>query len=564
MFMMFNRALIFLIFVFSFSSISAQTARPDFNRKQTYDAQHYKIQTSFNHAKREIYGDTTITLKPLAVNFTSVEFDAAGLAFKKVTLDPSGMELKYRTAGDRVIVTLDKAYAPADTVSVRLIYTATRPKKGVYFNDLLTEDGQEVHPAQIYTQGEPDEHRHWFPSFDFPSDKATTEQIITTEKSNTVIANGELLSQKENADGTMTWHYKMPVPHAVYLVSFIIGKYAKVEEKYRDISLSYYVYPGREDIVPKAYGNTKEMMQVFEDLTGVAYPFNKYDQTMVSAFNFGGMENITATTMADTEIFAANVSFLQGNVEDLVSHELAHSWFGNLVTCRNWAELWLNEGFATFMEAAWREKKYGRKDYMRQVLEDANSFMTQDAVLPNSHGLFNRTANNVSALFDHAGVTYNKGGAVVHTLREQIGDEAFWKAINTYLTRHRLGSVESTDLKKAMEETAGQDLTWFFDQWVYGLGYPKLNVTQTWNPRRKILTLIVTQTQKIGGLNTAAYRLPMDVEFVVPNNPVRKEKLEVTKRTQVFTFKLPAKPTSTTFDRDNKIPVKSVKLAVLR
>lgn len=555
-----------LIIVILASVCAAQT-RPDFNRKQTYDVQHYKIATSFDRSKREVIGDTTVTLKPLAANFSMLELDALALSFKNVTLDPAGTDLKFRTEGDKVFVTLDKAYGPADTISVRLTYTA-RPKKGVYFNAPQIEEGVEQRSAQIYTQGEPDEHRQWFPSFDFPSDKATTEQIITAEKEFTVIANGELISKTDNANNTTTWHYKMNVPHSSYLISFVIGKYAKVEAKYKDIPLGYYVYPGREQIVEKAYKNTGEMMRIYEELTGLVYPYNKYDQAMVGAFNFGGMENITATTMSDNDIFYANVSFMQGGVEDLVSHELAHSWFGNLVTCKNWAELWLNEGFATFMEAAYREKKYGRSEYMDKIQNDADQFITFAATHPNAHGLFNRTAGNVNALFDSPAVTYNKGGAVVHMLREQVGDAAFWKGINAYLNKHKLANVESSDLQKAMEEASGQDLGWFFDQWVYGTGFPKLSVTQAWNARTKTLSLTVTQTQKASSLTPSAFKLPMKVSFLgqtgkdVVADSVQE--INVGKRTETFTFKLDRKPKALVFDKESKIPLKSVKVVALK
>ncbi len=542
---------------------SAQTARPDFNRKSVYDVQHYRIKTSFDTATKTVIAETAITFKPLAANLSSVEFDQAGLSFKSVSLDGSNVPLTFRTAGEKIIVALDKSYGPNDTVAIRFIYTAVRPKKGVYFVEPLVEGGTERRSAQIWTQGEPDEHRHWFPSFDFPSDKATSEQIITADKVFTVIANGQLLEKKENADGTITWHYKMPVQHSSYLISFAIGKYVRVEEKYKDIPLGYYVYPGSEAIVPKAFGNTKEMMRIFEEITGVPYPYNKYDQTIVAAFNFGGMENITATTMADTEIFAANVDFLRGNIEDLVSHELAHSWFGNLVTTKNWAELWLNEGFATFMEAAYREKMYGRKDYLRMVAQDAEEFLAEDLTLPKNHGLFNLEANNVAGLFDHAGVTYSKGGAVIHTLRVQLGEENFWKAINTYLNRHKFGSVETTDLKKVMEETSGQNLGWFFDQWVYGLGHPALTATPVWNPRSRTLTLTVTQTQRPARLVSQAFRMPMEVEFKIAGES-DIHPLEVSKRTQVFSFELASKPTSVVIDPNLRVPVKTVKVNPIR
>jgi aminopeptidase N len=540
---------------------AAKPARPDFNRPQTFDAQHYAIRTSFDHAGKRVFGDTTVSVKPLKADFRTLELDSVDIAYSQVTLEPGGTALQHRLAPDKIIITLDKAYGPQDTINVRLKYTA-QPKKGVYF--VPEEEGPEGrgHSRQIWTQGEPDEARHWFPSFDFPSDKATTEQILTFEKGFSVIANGELVSRKENPDNTETWHYRMPVPHTTYLVSFIIGKYSKIEDKYRDIPLGYYVYPGIERIVPKAYGETKQMFAAFEELTGVPYPYNKYDQTIVSHFQFGGMENITATTMADTEIFFAEFQFGQGPVRDLVSHELAHSWFGNLVTCKNWAELWLNEGFATFMEAAYLEKSQGRKAYIEKVRTDAASYLVDDLMNRRKHGLFNQRADDVTSLFDNPNTTYHKGGAVVHTLREQVGNEAFWKGINAYLNRHKFGSVETTDLRRAMEEASGQDLGWFFDQWVYGTGAPRLTVRQTYSPRARTLTLAVTQTQRADALTPAAFRLPLTVSVATANGSTDHQ-IDVTKRVQTFTLPVAQRPRSVEIDRDEKIPLKTVKMQKL-
>lgn len=538
-------------------SLFAQTPRRDFNRPQTFDAQHYIIRTSFDRAAKKVLGDTTISLKPLNAGFSSVELDAEDLAFESVKLEPEGRDLKFAALRGKVVVTLDKAYGPSDVISIRLKYTAS-PKKGVYF-----VDADQTHSAQIWTQGEPDEARHWFPSFDFPSDKATTEQIITVDGGDVVVANGELLSRRPNSNGSTTWHYKMPVPHAVYLVSFVIGRYNKIEEKYKDIPLGYYIYPGREATARRAYAETKDMMQIMEDLTGVAYPYNKYDQTVVASFQFGGMENITATTMADTEIFFADFDFGIGPVRDLVSHELAHSWFGNLVTCRNWAELWLNEGFATFMEAAYLERSRDRATYMAKIRSDAGEFLAGDSSNRRRHGLFNHRADEVSALFDNASTTYQKGSAIVHTLREQVGNDAFWKAIKIYLDRHRFGSVETTDLQRVMEEASGQDLKWFFDQWIYGGGSPRLDVSQSYNARQRTVTLTISQTQSADGLTPSIFRLPLDIEI---KSGVRatNEKIDLTKRIQTFTIKVPARPTNLTIDKEEKIPVKTVKIRPLR
>jgi aminopeptidase N len=554
---------IFFVFILTFSAFVsanfAQTARPNFNRSSNYDVQHYIIRVSFDRAAEKVFGDTTVQLKPTTTNFNRFALDAASLNFESVKLEPENKDLKFSVSGDKISIDLDKTYSPTDLISIRFKYTAT-PKKGIYFVDTMEENGKIIRDAQIWTQGETEEAHHWFPSFDFPSDKATTEQIITADKGETVIGNGELLSRRENADGSVTFHYKMPVPHTTYLVSFVVGKYVKISDKYRDIPLGFYVYPGRESFVKTAYGTTKDMFRVFEELTKINYPFNKYDQTIVANFNFGGMENVTATTMADTEIFASAFSFAKPGVEDLVSHELAHSWFGNLVTCKNWAELWLNEGFATFMEAAFREKMYGRADYIRKIRSDAQQFIIDDAVNQNRHGLFNQLARPDDSIFDTT--TYQKGGAVVHTLRETVGDEAFWRAVNVYLNRHKFGSVETEDLQAAMEEASGKKLDWFFRQWVYGAGSPKLEVKQTYNAGTKTLKLTVTQTQKIDKITPDAFILPLDVEIKTAAGVV-SETIDVKNRVDNFTFKLNGKPTDIKIDKNEKVPIKTVKISPL-
>ena len=356
-----------------------------------------------------------------------------------------------------------------------------------------------------------------------------------------MIGNGELVDTRKNSDGTETWHYKMPVPHSTYLVSFVIGKYAKIEDRYKEVPLGFYVYPGREATGRKAFGKTKEMMRIFEAETGIAFPFNKYDQTIVSSFQFGGMENITATTMADTEIFFADFDFGEATVTDLVSHELAHSWFGNLVTCRNWAELWLNEGFATYMEAVYREKAYDRDSYLRKIRADAANFLVDDSVNRKRHALFNQRAVDVTSLFDNASTTYHKGGVVLHMLREQVGSRPFWKGVNTYLNRHKYGSVESTDLRRAMEEASGQNLEWFFDQWVYKAGAPKLDIRQTYNTGSKTLNVTVSQTHRADSITPAVFRLPLDIRIKTATEEF-DHMIDVTKRIETFSFKVPVKP----------------------
>jgi aminopeptidase N len=544
-----------LIALFS-AAIPAQFAKPDMNRPRSYDVQHYIIGVSFDRAKKTVFGDTTIRFKPLKSPMAIAEFDAVNLSFESVKLEPGDKDLKYRTSGGKVTVTLDRTYSSDETVAVRFKYSTVSPKKGIYFVDATS--GPESAPYQIWTQGEAQEARYWFPSFDDPGDKATSEEYITAEKGQSVIGNGELVGQTDNSDNTTTFHYQMPVPYSTYLTSFVIGTYVKKTDSHDSIPLGFYVYPGKEQIVPVAFSRTKDMMQAFENVTGVKFPFNKYDQVIIRNFNFGGMENITATTLADTEVFFANFDFGKAVVQDLVSHELSHSWFGDMVTCRNWSELYLNEGFATFMEAVAREKLYGRDSYLRKVRSDAEQFMADDTVNKRRHGLFNRLADpSNDSLFDTT--TYQKGGTVIHMLRETIGDDAFWKGINIYLTRHRFDNVETADLRKAMEEASGKKLDWFFEQWIYGAGYPKLDIRQQFSPGTKTLKLTVSQVQRLDNITPHAFTLPLELEITTAGG-VKQETINITKRVDSFTIKLDGKPTGLKIDKDEKIPLKTVRV----
>jgi len=548
----------FILFIFLLSAFlqfsQAQTVTPDFNRTRTFDVQHYLIRTSFDRKNKTIFGETTISLKPLKNGFNSVELDAANLKFESVKLESGEKDLQFETGNEKITIALGKDYSPKDLIKIRLKYS-TKPKKGIYFVNAERSGETLLHDAQIWTQGEAEESRYWFPSYDFPDDKATTEQFLTVESGETAISNGELIETLQNSDGTKTFHFKMNLPHSVYLTSFIISKYVKFADSYKNIPLAVYLYPGKEYLNKQVFGNTKEMMRIYEELTGIAFPFNKYDQTIVANFELGGMENITATTLSARDVFFSDTN--RSVVEDIISHELSHSWFGNLVTCRNWAELWLNESFATFMESAYREKMYGRSDYLRKIREDAREYFDEESRMDRKHGLFNRLARSEGSMFD--GVTYQKGSAVIHTLRETVGDRVFWKAINIYLNKHKLGNVETADLKAAFENVSKKDLDWFFDQWVYGTGYPKLEVSYRYNAETKKLDLNVRQTQKPENSTIPAFIMPLDIEITTLTG-VSYNQIMITKRDETFSVRLNSAPTEIVFDKDLKIPLKTLKI----
>jgi aminopeptidase N len=516
----------------------------NFPPTRTYDVLHYLIRTRFDVPARTVIGDETITLKPLAAGFNSFALDAADMQIESTTLSPSNVTLQWTQSPDKLFITLDRAYAPGDSLSIRIQYRA-QPRRGLFF--VAARKGQTFsRPAQIWTQGEPEDNHRWFPCYDYPDDKATTEQYITTGASEIAISNGALMETTNNADGTHTFHWMMNQPHSTYLTSLVVGDYVKLTDAYKNIPLEYYTYKGTENTALRAFSETPEMMQLFTQLLNYEYPYSKYAQTIVQAFFFGGMENITATTHADTEILGSVPSEA---TEELISHELSHSWFGDLVTCKSWKHLWLNEGFATFMEAVFKEHKEGHDAYLLQMRENARLYLLEDPARYRRPIVYDRY-RTATELFD--ATLYQKGGFILHMLRETVGDEIFWKALNTYLNEFKYGSVETADLQRTFERVSGRRLDWFFNQWVYGAGYPELRVRYSYNPPSRLLTLNVEQTQTPDATTPAVFRLPLEIEVTTASG-ARTERIEINERTQRFTFKLDGKPLMIRFDKRSAI-----------
>ncbi|HEX8175315.1 MAG TPA: M1 family aminopeptidase [Pyrinomonadaceae bacterium] len=519
--------------------------------QRTYDVQHYTIRTRFDVPNKTVYGDTTVMLRPLASGFLSFDLDATGMEFESVKLEPDGKALRWTQAPNKLSITLDRSYTASDTVAVRIRYRTT-PEKGLYFVPAspATRYRRYTKPAQIWTQGEPEENHFWFPCYDFPDDKATSEQYITTGANETAISNGELLETTNNPDGTRTFHWKMEQPHSSYLISMVVGNYVKLTDSYRNIPIEYYTYPGTEAKARAAFGRTPQMMQFFSDRFQFGFPFNKYAQTIVANFIFGGMENITATTQADTEILSGPDDEPSDGADNLVSHELSHSWFGNIATAKDWANLWVNEGFATFFEAAYKEHAAGRDAYMEEMDGNASAYFSEDSYQYRRPIVSNRYLKPVD-LFD--ATLYKKGGVVVHMLREVVGDDVFWKALNAYLNEFKYQNTEARDVQRVFERVSGKNLDWFFDQWLYKAGYPELRVRQSYNPQTRQLALDVEQTQTPDALTPSVFRLP-GIEIEIGTTRGRKtERIDVTKRSERFTFTLDSRPRMVVFDKGQRV-----------
>lgn len=487
-------------FLVLLSIAAAPIAAQDFGRRERpYDAQHYRIEVSFDEAAGIVRGTTTITLRPLRSAFRVAEFDAVSMRIEAVTL-PSGPALQYRNDSARLSVTLDRAYAYGEKVTLRVRYQC-KPERGLYF--IAPNASHPADPSQIWTQGQGEDNRHWFPCYDYPNDKATTEVIMTVRGDYETLSNGVLKSRKKNADGTVTWHWAQEQPHSVYLVMLAAGHYKVYEDSWAGIPVRSYHYPADPIAdVRRAYSTTAEMLKFFSEKIGIRYPWPKYAQIPVAHYLYGGMENTTATVLNDTRVVVDPRTAQDISPEGLIAHELAHQWWGDYLTYIDWNNAWLNEGFATYFQQCWTQYKHGEDEFAYQRREGVRGYTDWC----DSEGRVPVVSAGPNSRHNH----YAKGAAVLHMLRLELGEELFWRVMKAYGEKFAFGSVETNDLKRVIEDVTGRNLQWFFSQWVLKAGYPDVRVTQRWDAGRKQLTLSFRQVQKIDSL-CGTFRLTIPV-----------------------------------------------------
>jgi aminopeptidase N len=523
---------------------------------RNYDTQHIKLDLRFDWEREQALGTATITFTPLTTNLNSVEFDAANMTFSSVKL-ANGTPLKYEPymSHEKLRITLDRAYQPTDTVTVVIAYNTNGVSKeqglggfgrGLTFIKPSPEDP--TRPKQIWSQGETEFNHYWFPCYDHPNDFATTEISATVEKPLMVVSNGKLIETKNNKDGTRTFHWKIDTPHASYLTSIVVGEYAAVEGNYAGVPVITYVYPNEVKEGQVTAARLPEMVKFFSEKTGVKYPYPKYAQTVTRDFG-GGMENISATTQTDVMIHDERTT-LDRDQDGLQSHELAHQWFGDYVTCRAWSDIWLNESFATYFQAMWDEHRWGRDDFIYRDVKGNQDAYYATWARGQRRPIVTSNYADKDAIFDN--YAYPRGGAVLHMLRRALGEENWWRAINHYLTKYANQPVETEQFRIAIEEATGQPMDWFFEEWLYKMGHPVFRVSEDYNEGTKTLTLKVRQEQKPDPNSdypqVTFFRTPVEIE-IGTNSSTRVERVLVEpKEEQTFTFTVDSKPTLVNFD----------------
>ncbi len=508
-----------------------------FGRPRAFDVEQLTVELSFDLAAHAVDATATLTVARKNPSAETLVLDAVGFLLHGVT-DGDGRALEHRYDGDQLHVTLAEGAVGARYV-VRVRYRAV-PQRGLYF--MGPAEHRPARPWQVWSQCQDEDARYWIPCHDFPNVRMSTEFIVHAPEGWHVLSNGTLVSRAPaegkhgmnpaligaTGPGLERWHWQQREPHVAYLMTLVAGRFNEIVADMPSLSVRYYVDPGREEDGKRSFGRTPEMIAHFEKLFGVKFPWAKYHQIAVHDFTFGGMENTSATTMTDRILLDARAA-LDNTADDIVAHELAHQWFGDLVTCRDWSHAWLNEGFATFCENLDAEKKHGWDEYRYSLEEHAHGYLSEDG------GRYRRpivcsTYNNPIDLFDRH--LYEKGGWVLHMLRCELGDEQFFAGVRRYLEKHRGSIVETRDLLRAMEEESGRSLEGFFDQWVYRAGHPEMDVKASHDRDSGLLTVRVKQKQTVDAV-TPLFRFALDVA-IVHGRDEQTHSLEVSGAEHVF------------------------------
>ncbi|MDO4225657.1 MAG: M1 family aminopeptidase, partial [Bergeyella zoohelcum] len=512
---------------------------------KTTELKHTKLKVKFDFEKEQMHGEEWLTASPYFYPSDSLVLNAKAMLIHEVALDKNGNKapLKYDYKDNLLKINLDKTYQKNQDYTIYIKYTA-RPNevkgegnvaisdaKGLYFINAQGKDPDK--PTQIWTQGETESNSVWFPTIDKPNQKTTQEIYMTVPDRFVTLSNGLMKSSVKETGGLRTDHWVMDKKHAPYLFFMGVGDFSVIQDKWRNISVDYYVEKEYAPYAKEIFGNTPEMIEFFSKLLGYDYPWSKYSQLVGRDFVSGAMENTTAVIHAEQAHQKTGDLVDENQWEEIIAHELFHHWFGDLVTTESWANLTVNESFATYSQYLWNEYKYGKDlaDYSLKKTTDAY-FSDPDNI---SKDLVRFNYHNRGDMFDT--VSYNKGSGILHMLRQYLGDAAFFAGINDYLKSNEYGTGEAHQMRLYLEKIIGKYLNWFFSQWFFGSGHPKLSYSYTFEPVKKEVTLSVSQNQ-LGDF----FEFPLAIDVYDNGKPTRKNVWVNAKSTNEFRFSVSKNP----------------------
>ncbi len=509
------------------------------------ELKHTKLRVNFDYAKEQMNGEAWITASPYFYASDSLVLDAKAMLIHEVALDRNGTKspLKYSYSNDMLKINLDKSYNRTQDYTVYIKYTA-RPNevtqtgsaaitdaKGLYFVNAQGADSDK--PVQIWTQGETEASSAWFPTVDKPNQKTTQEIYMTVPDKYVTLSNGLMKSSVKDGKGMRTDHWVQDKKHAPYLFFMGVGDYAIVKDKWRNIAVDYYVEKEYEPYAKQIFGNTPEMLEFFSTKLKYDYPWSKYAQITARDYVSGAMENTTAVLHQEAAQQKPGDLIDENRWEDVIAHEAFHHWFGNIVTAESWSNLTVNESFANYSEYLWNEHKYGKDFADYTLMKAAQGYYADPANITKDLVRFNY--HSKEDMFD--GVSYNKGGSTLHMLRNYLGDEAFFGGLNDYLRTNEYGTGEASQVRLSLEKVSGKDLNWFFNQWFYGSGHPKISYTSTYEPVKKQVTVTLSQNQA-----GDAFEFPLAVDVYENGKPTRRNVWVNAKSRTIFSFPVTKNP----------------------
>ena len=514
--------------------------RPD----RTVDFEHLRLELKIFMNEQRLEGVAHYEFRPIHGQVKSIRFDAMRMDIVSVS-SPFQPSLKWTYSEDALHVDFPAPLPMDATASIAITYSAKPPQSNPVWWDtsMFFTDSRHVvaqNADQMFTLNEPFGGAFWFPCVDYPNDRMVTEMVVTVPKEFVTLSNGRLVDSREDGEWR-TDHWKQKIPHVVYLVSLAVGRFAVVRDDWRGIPVEYYVEAGREADARPSLGKTPAMIEFFSNYLDYPYPYEKYAQVAVRYFPAGGMEHTTATTLFEGAVIDEQ-GRLDHDVDGLVAHELFHQWYGDLVTCQSWNDLWLNESFATYSEPLWTRHEKGQDAFWESVLDMMEGYIGA------SRGYIRPIVTNeyekYAEMFDSH--SYPKGGSVLHMLRHQVGEDLFRKILNRFLVKHAPGLVSTPDFTKVVEEVTGRPMDRFFEQWIYRPGHPKLKVEHQWIPGRRQVKLIFNQTQEVKE-GEPAFAFPLDIEIQTEERTIR-ETIEITKKEETAFIDCPAPPRSVCVD----------------
>jgi aminopeptidase N len=529
-------------------------ARPHYNPDRPGQVEHIFLDLALDIPNQRYRGTCSIRINPIRSGIDSLTLDAVNLQIESVQVDE--VEQPFDYDGEQLHVRLKQETKAGEPIVVAIAYRVENPQRGLYF--IAPDQHYPNKPTQVWTQGEDEDSRFWFPCFDYPGQLATSEIRVRVPKQFMAISNGELINTEAVGDDKI-YHWSQQQVHPTYLMTLAVGDFAEIRDEWQGKPVTYYVEKGREDDARLSMGKTPKMIEFFSQAFGYPYAFPKYAQVCVDDFIFGGMENTSTTLLTDRCLIDERAALDNRGTESLVAHELAHQWFGDLVVIKHWSHAWIKEGMASYSEVLWTDHEYGADAAAYYMLNEARSYISEDSSRYR-RPIVTHIYREAIELYDRH--LYEKGACVYHMIRAELGDELFFKAVHTFVQDNAHKTVETVDLLRAIEKATGRNLHFLFDQYVFRGGHPDFKIAYSWDGDSKLVKLTVTQTQaKENGNGSKStlfdLKLPIGFGYVQEGDEQGKPALQtftvrLHEREQTFYFPLPEKPQFISFDVGNR------------